>query len=227
MTATARLPLFPLGTVLFPGVLLPLHVFEERYRRLVRDLLVLPEGDRRLGVVAIREGHEVGAGGVRALHEVGCVARLRRVEPYADGRFDIVTTGSQRFRLHRLSEPGRAGAAPYLEADVELLGEPAGDGADSVADQVAQAYADYRLALDSDADPLEADPHEVDPGTLSYLVAAGMVLDLGEKQRLLEAADTVARLRAEAALLHRETGLLELLPSLPAVELTRVPASPN
>ena len=67
MTAT-RLPLFPLGTVLFPGLLLPLHIFEERYRQLVRDLLVGPHESRAFGVVAIREGREVGADGIRALH---------------------------------------------------------------------------------------------------------------------------------------------------------------
>jgi Lon protease-like protein len=72
---STRLPLFPLGTVLFPGVLLPLHVFEERYRSMVRDLLDAPAEERRFGVVAIREGREVGADGIRALHAVGCGIR--------------------------------------------------------------------------------------------------------------------------------------------------------
>src|SRR2546423_12156315 len=87
-----ELPLFPLGTVLFPGVPLPLHIFEERYRLLVRDLMALPEGaSRRFGVVAIREGREVGADGVRALYPVGCTAELRDVEEDDDGRFDLLT----------------------------------------------------------------------------------------------------------------------------------------
>ncbi len=64
------LPLFPLGTVLFPGLLLPLHIFEERYRQLVRDLVRQPE-PRRFGVVAIREGRETGIDGVAALYEIG------------------------------------------------------------------------------------------------------------------------------------------------------------
>ena len=74
------LPLFPLGhTVLFPGVVLPLHVFEERYRELVRTLVELPEGARRrFVVVAIRQGWEVGEDAVSALHDVGCAAELRR-----------------------------------------------------------------------------------------------------------------------------------------------------
>src|SRR5215831_15157203 len=99
------MPLFPLGTVLFPGLVLPLHIFEERYRQLVRELIQRPDDvPKRFGVVAIREGREVGPDGIRALHEVGCAAELRAVEPYDDGRFDIVTTGSHRFRLTAIDE---------------------------------------------------------------------------------------------------------------------------
>ena len=217
MTATARLPLFPLGTVLFPGVLLPLHVFEERYRRLVRDLLDATEDAREFGVVAIREGREVGDDGIRALHQVGCVARLRRVEPYDDGRFDLVSTGSQRFRLHSLDQ-----SRAYLQGAVELLDEPTGEQAAAIAVRVAVEFDEYRSALGDDEDELPDDPR-----TLSYLVAASAVLDLTEKQRLLEAPDTATRLHAELLLLRRETRLLDVLPSLPAVELTRAPASPN
>src|SRR5438445_6447902 len=92
------LPLFPLSTVLFPGMRLPLHIFEERYRLLVADLAAAPE-PRRFGVIAIRQGREVGADGVTALHEVGCVAEVRQIMPHADGRFDLATVGTQRFRL--------------------------------------------------------------------------------------------------------------------------------
>ena len=145
------------------------------------------------------------------------MARLRRVEPYDDGRFDVVTSGSQRFRLVALDE-----SRPYLQGEVELLGEPDGRRAADLAAQVAAAYAVYRKALGA-ADDERAD----DARALSYSVAAGAVLDLTDKQRLLEAPDTASRLTAELALLRRETTLLGLLPSLPAVELTRVPASPN
>ncbi len=213
----SRLPLFPLGTVLFPGVLLPLHVFEERYRRLVRDLLVAPHEDRAFGVVAIREGREVGVDGVRALHAVGCVARLYRAEPYEDGRFDIVGTGAQRFRLDSLDQ-----SLPYLQGDVTLLDERDGPDTGPLARQVERTWVEYRAALGSTGEETPDDAR-----ALSYLVAAGSVLDLGDKQRLLEAPDTAGRLRAELALLRREIALLHLLPSLPAVELTRVPASPN
>jgi Lon protease-like protein len=121
-----RLPLFPLGLVLFPGLVLPLHVFEDRYRVLVRDLLALPEEERRFGVVAIRQGREVGEdglGGREALHEIGCVAQLRRAEAYPDGRYDLVTVGAERFRLHALSTE-----RPYLTGSVDLLPDEQGDG---------------------------------------------------------------------------------------------------
>jgi Lon protease-like protein len=215
---TVRLPLFPLGTVLFPGLLLPLHVFEQRYRRMVRDLLAEPEERRRFGVVAIREGREVGAEGVRALHAVGCVARLRRVDPYDDGRYDLVATGERRFRLVGVDD-----SRPYLSAEVEPLDEPPGEAADLLAAAVAIRFGAYRRALGGEV----GDDLPDDPGLLSYLVAATAVLDLDDKQRLLEAPDTAARLRREVRLLRRETALLGLLPSLPGVELTRVPASPN
>jgi len=215
---TAGLPLFPLGTVLFPGLVLPLHVFEERYRRLVRDLVAEPEAERRFGVVAIREGREVGSDGVRALHPVGCIARLRRVDPYDDGRFDILSTGTQRFRLDEVDT-----SLPYLRGDVEIMTEPEGESPGTLARVVASSFDAYRRALGATA---SAELPE-DPQSLSYLVAATMVLELSDKQRLLEAPDTTDRLRRELRLLRRETALLGLLPSLPGVELTRVPSSPN
>lgn len=116
------IPLFPLGTPLFPGVVLPLQVFEPRYRRLVRDLLERPEGSTRcFGVVAIRQGWEVeDVAPAEALYDVGCTARLQTVRPQPDGGFRIITVGGDRFRLLDLvigEEP------PYLQAEVEWLAE--------------------------------------------------------------------------------------------------------
>ena len=116
------IPLFPLGTPLFPGVVLPLQVFEPRYRRLVRDLLERPEGStRRFGVVAIRQGWEVeDVAPAEALYDVGCTATLQTVRPQPDGGFRIITVGGDRFRLLDLlvgEEP------PYLQAEVEWLAE--------------------------------------------------------------------------------------------------------
>src|SRR3954447_26892566 len=93
-----ELPLFPLSSVLFPGAPLPLHIFEQRYRDLVGELLARPEGElRRFGVVAIRSGREVGPG-LPDLHPVGCAAVVRSVSGYSDGRFDLLCLGVRRFR---------------------------------------------------------------------------------------------------------------------------------
>jgi ATP-dependent Lon protease len=117
------IPLFPLGTPLFPGMVLPLHVFEPRYRRLVLDLLALPEeSDRRFfGVVAIRQGWEVEqVAPAEALYDIGCVARLQMVRPQSDGGFRVVTVGGDRFRLRDVvvgDDP------PYLQGEVEWLAD--------------------------------------------------------------------------------------------------------
>ena len=218
---TRRLPLFPLGSVLYPGLLMPLHIFEERYRELVSDLLALPEDAREFGIVAIREGRETGIDGITALYDVGCTARLRQVEAYDDGRYDIVTTGTTRFRLHGLDE-----SRSYFQADVELLDETPGDEeATVVAAGVRRLFGRYRAVLTGDGDESQELPS--DPGVLSYLVAAAMILDLSEKQALLAAPDVAARLHAELDLLRREVRLLRELRMLPAVELTRSPIAPN
>jgi hypothetical protein len=222
---THRLPLFPLGTVLFPGLLLPLHIFEERYRLLVRELVDVPEGQpRRFGVIAIREGREVGAHGVRALYDVGCTAELREVQAYDDGRFRIVTTGTARFRLQSLDS-----SRPYFQGDVEFLDELRGDEAEVLSAGVSRLFLRYRAALlAAQAQPDSGPPDLPDDAiVLSYLVAAAMVLDLGDKQRLLESPDAAARLRAELALLRREVAVVRELPSLPAVDLLSQSVSPN
>lgn len=220
-----NLPLFPLGTVLFPGLLLPLHIFEERYRRLVEHLVGLPEGQpRRFGVVAIREGWEVGAAGVKALHTVGCTAELREVEAYPDGRFDLVSHGVQRFHLGPVDD-----SLPYLTGTVELIEESDGEGADLLAPGVGRLFRCYRDTLLEVRGQSGAEPPQPpsDSHVLSYLVAAAMVLDLEDKQRLLACADTAARLREELTLLRREAALVRALRSLPATELVRAPATPN
>ena len=112
-----ELPLFPLNTVLFPGMTMGLHVFEDRYRALVHHLLTIPDRSQRLfGVVAIREGYEVGSHGVQSLHRVGCVAQMTTVEPADDGRFDIEVVGRERFRLEAVDASG-----PYLVSTVETM----------------------------------------------------------------------------------------------------------
>ncbi|PWU49970.1 peptidase S16 [Micromonospora globispora] len=232
---TARLPVFPLGTVLFPGLVLPLHIFEERYRELVRHLVGLPEGaPREFGVVAIRAGWEVAPSGPAGrtapgadvtLHEVGCTAELRQVTELEDGGFDIVTVGRRRFRIADVD----TGSAPYLTAEVEWLPEP--DGTDEVADLLAaRVISVFRQYLGL----IRPDPQEIseqlpeDPTVLSHLVAATAALALADRQQLLAIDDTAGRLRAELRLLHRETALLRQVRAVP-VPLSELagPPAPN
>jgi Lon protease-like protein len=218
------LPLFPLGTVLFPGLLLPLHIFEERYRQLVRDLVRQPE-PRRFGVVAIREGRETGIDGVSALYEIGCTATLRRVSERDDGRFDLVTVGADRFRLTTLDD-----SKPYLQGEVEFLPENTGDEtATGVAVQAAQrAFRGYVDALNARGATQVSIPElPDDPLALSYLVAASIVADLHDRQALLTEPDALRRLTAERTLLSRETSMLRSLTSTPAPDFRYAPYSPN
>ena len=218
------LPLFPLGAVLYPGMLLPLHIFEERYRQLIRDLLEGPE-PRRFGVIAIRKGRETGIDGVQSLHEIGCTAVLRRVDQHEDGRYDIVTVGTDRFRLLGLDE-----TRPYLRGEVELLAEEPADPAAAcpAAAFVQVAFHEYLDALTEWGGAtirLEDLPDE--PVLLSFIVAAAMIIDLPERQALLAEPDAVRRLGLERALLSRETAMLRTTTSRPAPDLRNTPYSPN
>lgn len=238
---TERLPLFPLGSVLFPGLVLPLHVFEERYRALARDLLALPQdAPRRFGVVAIRDGQEVAPGGPGAdgataaagfgpdlgtsLHPVGCTADVASMLEKTDGGYEMVATGTTRFRVLSVETGG-----PYLTAEVEELPEPLGEDAGSLGAQVDRAFRKYQKQLAGANERTLAATQELpdQPTVLSYLVAAATVVEVPVRQRLLEAVDTASRLRAELEILRRETAVIGRLPSLPAVELTRQPTSHN
>ncbi len=221
---TETLPLFPLGTVLYPGLLLPLHIFEERYRQLVRDLLDAPE-PRRFGVIAIRKGRETGIDGISALYEIGCTATLRQVQEHDDGQFGLVTVGTQRFRLAELDH-----SRPYLRGEVDLLAEETGDesAAQLAAQSVRRAFRGYLDALVSRGAPRVGLPDLPDePTALSYLVAATMIIDLRDRQALLASPDTASRLTTERALLSRETTMLHSLTSTPAPDLRNTPYNPN
>jgi Lon protease-like protein len=218
------LPLFPLGTVLFPGLLLPLHIFEERYRRLVRDLLAGPE-PRTFGVIAIRKGRETGVDGISALYETGCTATLRQVTEHDDGRFSAVAVGAQRFRLAEVDD-----SRPYLQGSVDLLPEEIGD--EEAASQATRAVRDAFLGyLDALAERGAAQVKVADlpaePVLLSYIVAATMIVDLKDKQALLAEPDAVARLAAERALLARESAMMRSLTATPAPDLRYSPYNPN
>ncbi|EFC79089.1 peptidase S16 lon domain protein [Parafrankia sp. EUN1f] len=193
-TMSERLPLFPLGTVLLPGLLMPLQIFEERYRVLVRELLEIPETEpRRFGVVAIRRGREVGPA-VPQTYEIGCTALVRRVEALPDGRFSMVTVGGSRFRVHSVDESSH----PYLVGDVEYLDDVVGDeaaaaGNAAVVTRLLREYTERLTASGTVEVKLPELP--TDPIALSFLVAAAVANDIAERQELLAAPDAAARLR--------------------------------
>jgi Lon protease-like protein len=218
------LPLFPLGTVLYPGLLLPLNIFEERYRELVRDLLGGPE-PRRFGVIAIRKGRETGVDGISALYQIGCTATLREVAEQEDGRYHLVTVGTQRFRLVALDN-----SRSYLQGEVDLLEEEVGDEAVAglAVHAVQRGFHRYVEALAS-RESVEVTVPELpdEPLLLSYLVAASMILDLSVRQDLLAEPDAERRLGAERALLARETTMLRSLTAAPAPDLRNTPYSSN
>ncbi|WP_433794235.1 LON peptidase substrate-binding domain-containing protein [Actinoplanes sp. CA-252034] len=232
-----RLPVFPLSTVLFPGLVLPLHIFEERYRALVRELVAKSEGTpHEFGVVTLRHGSEVtpdpGEDGAAPappvaaadLYEVGCTAELRHVTELPDGRFDIMTVGRRRFTVLSVEQ----GAEPYLTAQVEWLpdeDEPSAT-AQLLAPRVLTAFRTYLELLRPNSEVLEQVPD--DPTVLSHLIAATAQLTVEERQMLLATPDTAGRLRTELRILTREAGLLARVRAVPVPlsDLAR-PVSPN
>lgn len=227
------IPLFPLATPLFPGIVLPLVVFEARYRRLVHDLLAVPEGSaqRSFGVVAIRQGWEVEQiAPAEALYDVGCSARVQDVRLEPDGRFSLVTVGARRFRLHELvvsDDP------PYLRARVSWLPEQeaGADGEDdgvlplllrSVGELFTEYVGEVAARQGAAAAPAGAQTEQLlravgaDPRALSYLVASAALLPTDDRQRLLEEGTVRARLSTESWLLRRELTLLRSLGAVPA-----------
>ncbi|GAA3055993.1 LON peptidase substrate-binding domain-containing protein [Streptomyces roseofulvus] len=243
---TARLPLFPLNAVLFPGLVLPLNVFEERYRAMMRALLDIDASEpRRFAVVAIRDGYEVaptapgmpdptalpekgpaagfGPDPLRSFHPVGCVADAASIRQRGDGSYEVMVTGTTRVRLRSVDASG-----PFLTAETEELPEEPGEEAEALAEGVLRAFRAYQKRLAGARErSLTTSELPDDPSVVSYLVAAAAQVDVPTKQRLLEAPDTTVRLREELALLRAETAVLRHLPSLPAVELTQAPTYPN
>ncbi|MGZ4437077.1 MAG: LON peptidase substrate-binding domain-containing protein [Nocardioides sp.] len=221
-----EMPVFPLNTVVFPGVTVPLHVFEDRYRALVHHLLTIPDKPSRLfGIVAIREGYEVGRHGVHSLHRVGCVVQMTSVAPHPDGRFDIEVVGRRRMRLEDLDTSG-----PYLVGQVEVVDEervPPAE-AETEALRTRETFELYRHRLSElrGGEVLDGDLPR-DPTYLSYSLAATCLLTLQERQALLEAGTALDRLLMLRHALLEEMRAMRAVPSLPATEVARTGWSPN
>jgi Lon protease-like protein len=225
-----RLPYFPLHVVLFPHLPLPLHIFEERYRAMARDLVAdaSPYAGRFV-VSMITEGSEVadpgsGGGTVARAQQIGTIAEVRTAEQFDDGRWVLLAAGLSRAVLGTIDESG-----PYALVDAVPLPEVSGVGADRLVplvqvaldrylatvkrfvataasqSQPSEEINDVTASLDAVLKPIHLPE---DPLAASYAVGGMLQVELARKQQLLELPDAASRLRAELQLLNRESRLL-------------------
>ncbi|MBB4685126.1 LON peptidase substrate-binding domain-containing protein [Amycolatopsis jiangsuensis] len=212
---TAILPLFPLQTVLLPGTHLPLHIFEPRYRQLTADLVTGTVPGREFGVVALRAPLVREVRGLDHVYDVGCSTVLREAKRLPDGRYDVITRASRRFRLRELDRE----SAPYLIGTVEWLPdaplpaaiEATGRRLGEVARTAHERYCESAWHADDWHSPHE----DADLTELAYQLAADCLLPLEDRQLLLEETHPLRRLRIACRLLTREAGFLETLGAVP------------
>jgi Lon protease-like protein len=199
-----ELPLFPLNTVLFPHMPLGLHIFEDRYRAMMRDCR---EQGTTFGVLAIREGAEVGGRAVP--YATGTLAQLRDVEELPDGRYNLLVVGASRFHVEsfQFDRPYLAGAVRYLEDS-----PVAPDDTEILAGRVRVAFHNYVMSM---AQVAGKDASDIalpdDPELLAYLVGGALEVEIARKQELLEHDSTSERLRGCLEVLRRESVLLNRL----------------
>ncbi|MGC4105759.1 MAG: LON peptidase substrate-binding domain-containing protein [Thermomicrobiales bacterium] len=200
---TDLLPLFPLGAVLFPGMPIPLHVFEERYRRMLADR---HQRDPAFGIVLLRAGQDTEPTLVENLHTIGTATRIVSHHKRKDGRSDIVVTGTRRFAIQSVNwELG------YGLATVDWKDDPPADGA-MLAQSMQRtvrafsAYVERVTAVTGRA--FEDVRMSSDPIVASWELAARLPLHTWERQRILEMETAGERLTALAHIVHREQRLL-------------------
>jgi len=196
-----QLRLFPLNTVLFPGAVLNLHVFEPRYRQMISECL---ERNEAFGVVLIRDGLEAGDPAVLP-HSIGTTAEICDVTPLPAGRYYISTTGRRRFRIVRV-----VSREPYLLVEAEYLEDARSNEPEVVrlSDEVRERFLEYvRLLVEFSGAEADVDVPS-DPVDASFLIGDALQVADTMKQRLLELSDTEQRLTVELGFLRR------LLPQL-------------
>ena len=196
------LPLFPLHNVLFPGMALPLHVFESRYKQMIKFCL---EGDKRFGVVLIRHGSEA-LGPLPEPHLIGCTAQIIEVQPLEEGRMYLTTTGVQRFRINTINH-----GLPYLVGKVEILPFEGNDPQELItaAARIAPKVRQYIQML-NEIEDVKIDQASIpgDPVSLASYAAALLQMPPDEKQVLLESSSTLNLLKATDKLYLREIAFL-------------------
>jgi len=191
-----ELALFPLDTVLFPYAPMQLHVFEPRYRELMRECM---NNDRPFGIVLVRSGSD--SAGSAEPYMVGTAVRIVQVHTYEDGRLDVQVQGERRFRIRRIddSKPYLVGMVePVVELEVEET-----DQAQTVINQARQSFQNYVEVLFSKHELNVQVRFPSDPVALSFTIANFLTIENIEKQRLLELTDTVERLQGLSPILDR------------------------
>jgi uncharacterized protein len=217
-----NLPLFPLNSVLFPGMPLRLHIFEERYKEMIGECI---EQQSPFGVVLLAEGQEAGSHLARP-HLIGTTAHINQVQQLPFGRMNILAIGRERFRILSLDAHSRS----FLTGQVEMLPleavVTAGISRGSV--QLRGLVERYLTAL-SEAGQLEVDMEQIPHDTLSLAYLAAMLLqdDIGSKQNLLESSDTKTFLRQLLHLYQREVALIEVMLHPPVDAENETPFSVN
>ena len=202
-----ELPLFPLNTVLFPGMHLPLHIFEERYKELVADCL--PE-DRPFAVALIESGQEVG--GTARPHSICTTALIREVTRLPEGRFNFTAVGQERVRILDLKM-----SRPYLIGLVETA-RPAGEGSPEAQKNAELLWPWLKRYVSGVSRVVETNialpPSLPDPLTVAYLAPVFLNVPTEERQALLEIDDVPGLLERERYLLRREIALLRAMHGL-------------
>lgn len=194
-----ELPLFPLNVVLFPGMLLPLHIFEERYKDMIGACI---EREKPFGVVLIKEGPEVG--GPAEPFTVGTSARITTVDRMEDGRMNLLTKGELRFETAQIIQQ-----LPHVVGQVRYLEEQAGEVRPALLSEVGEQYATFLRNLSSLTGGWTANAESPqDPIELAYSVASNMDLPRPIRQELLEMTTAAQRLERLSPLVKRGNELL-------------------
>jgi Lon protease-like protein len=216
-----QIPLFPLNTVLFPGMVLPLHVFEPRYRVMINRCI---QTGQPFGVVFIHEGDEVG--GSETHHNIGTSALITQVDRLADGRMNIQTVGFERFRIK-----GYYQEQPYKIALAEEYPTAAPDNTEAaqVVGQIYPAFTRYLNSLIRHTDmTLSGQDIPQEPLALAYFIAIVMPLPLEDKQRILASPTAIDMLQLESSFIRRELALLAaLLQPSSGAQQAEIPFSSN
>lgn len=220
---SVSIPIFPLNTVVMPGQVVPLRVFEERYLALLAHLREIDDPAQRLfGTVAIRDGHEVGAP-AQSWFRVGCLLQLTDADCNPDGTYDVQAVGRSRLRLNSLDQTGA-----FPSGEVELLDEPVPPHTERFLPRARTVFDAYRQVLaEVTGEELLVGDLPRDPTMLSWTISAASMLAMPERQALLEEPDVALRLSRAVELLEAEIRTMRALPSLPALGIGRNSWSAN